>query len=95
MQRLIVGSCATALSLPMTRNGPGRKERETIMTQPNNRQPTHRLYIVKGEGENARWTDIGAAWTNIDGKGFSISLDAIPLGGRIVMREITGKEGQS
>ena len=57
------------------------------MTTPTSRQPTHRLYLVKGDDEHARWTEIGAAWSNRDGQGFSISLDAVPLGGRIVMRD--------
>ena len=52
------------------------------------RKPTHRLYRVDGEGKSARWTEIGAAWPNQDGKGFSLSCEVIPLGGRIVMREI-------
>lgn len=65
-------------------------------TSPTNRQPTHRLYLVKGEGEASHWTEIGAAWANTDGKGFSINLDAIPVTGRIIMRENTnGKEAQS
>lgn len=54
-----------------------------------NRAPTHRLYHVRGDGDVARWIEIGAAWPNRDGNGFSLSLDAIPTGGRIVMRAIT------
>ena len=57
--------------------------------------PTHRLFIVKGDDQNARWTEIGAAWVNRDGQGFTLQLDAIPTTGRIVMREITDKEAQS
>ena len=63
-----------------------------------NRAPTHRLYVVKGEGEQTRWTEVGAAWPNRDGHGFSIMLDAVPLGGRLVLREIADSEetgGQS
>ena len=52
-------------------------------------KPTHRLYRVDGEGKTTRWTEIGAAWPNKDGHGFSISCDVIPLSGRIMMREIT------
>ena len=52
-------------------------------------KPTHRLYRVDGEGKTAFWTPIGAAWPNRDGEGFSISCDAVPLTGRIVMRQIT------
>ncbi len=55
------------------------------------RKPTHRLYRVTGEGKSSSWTPIGAAWPNKDGKGFSVSCDAVPLTGRIVMREIVEK----
>lgn len=56
------------------------------------RKPTHRLYRVIGEGKKATWTPIGAAWQNKDGQGFSISCDAVPLHGRIVMRTITERD---
>ncbi|MFY9351150.1 MAG: hypothetical protein WBL20_04795 [Sphingobium sp.] len=52
----------------------------------NNRKPAFRLYIVNGEGEKAIWIPVGAAWSHQDGKGYSISLDAIPVTGRLVMR---------
>ncbi len=52
------------------------------------RRPTHRLYRVLGDGSSAIWTPIGAAWPNKDGLGFSLSCDAVPLTGRIVMRLI-------
>ncbi len=52
------------------------------------RKPTHRLYRVQGDGRDGIWTPIGAAWPNKDGLGFSISCDAVPLTGRIVMRTI-------
>lgn len=52
------------------------------------RKPSHRLYRVLGDGADAIWTPIGAAWPNKDGKGFSINCDAVPLQGRIVMRTI-------
>ena len=67
-------------------------EEEPIMTkqtQATNAKPTHRIYNVTGEGKSAYWTPIGAAWPNRDGAGFSITCDAIPLAGRIVMRVIT------
>ena len=56
------------------------------------KKPTHRLYRVAGEGKEAVWTPIGAAWANRDGKGFSVTMDALPVGGRVVMRVITPKE---
>jgi hypothetical protein len=51
-------------------------------------RPTHRLYQVTGNGDDAFWREIGAAWPNKDGHGFSISYNVIPLHGRIVMRRI-------
>lgn len=61
---------------------------KTQTNQPG-RKPTHRLYRVTGDDENANWTPIGAAWLHQDGDGFSIQCDAVPLQGRIVMRRIT------
>ncbi len=52
-------------------------------------KPTHRLYCVTGEGTNSRWIEIGAAWPNKDGKGYSFDIFAFPANGRPVMREIT------
>jgi hypothetical protein len=51
-------------------------------------RPTHRLFHVTGEGEQANWARIGAAWAHKDGKGFNIDLEYIPQKpGRIVLRE--------
>jgi hypothetical protein len=57
-------------------------------TSQSTRMPSHRLYRVDGEGENANWTEIGAAWPNKDGFGFSLICHAIPVGGRMVLRTL-------
>lgn len=62
------------------------------MTDTKSNKPTHAIYSVQGEGEKAHWTRIGAAWPHKDGNGFSISLDCIPLNGRIQMRIPTEAE---
>lgn len=62
------------------------------MTTNKNAKPTHRAYAVRGDGENARWTEIGAAWAHADGKGFNIPLEALPVDGRVVIREIEETE---
>lgn len=67
----------------------------TTETSTAGRKPTCRLYRVTGEGENAIWTPIGAAWRNRDSKGYSIQLDAVPLDGRIIMRAIAEKPKES
>ena len=87
------------------RDGPAVNMRETIMTTKTKsstktaplpfepvRMPTHRLYRVLGDGDGASWTPIGAAWPHRDGKGLSISCDAVPLTGRIVLRMITPRD---
>lgn len=61
------------------------------MTAETTNSPAFMLYRVDGNGPEARWTKIGAAWPNRDGKGFNILCDAVPLQGRIVMRAYTPK----
>lgn len=60
------------------------------------KRPTHILWQVNGEGEKARWTRIGAAWPNKDGKGLNLVFDAVPVTGRTVIRKIKERpaEGQ-
>ena len=53
-----------------------------------NSQPTLIAYSVKErEGKQAIWTKIGAAFPHGKGEGLTIQLDALPLGGRIVLVE--------
>ena len=47
-----------------------------------------------GEGDNAFWTKISAAWEHEDRKGFNILLTAKPLNGRLVIREPKPVEDQ-
>jgi hypothetical protein len=37
----------------------------------------------------ARWTEIGAAWPHRDGDGMTLKLTALPLDGRVYMRRPT------
>ncbi len=63
-------------------------------TKPAGQKPTHRIYIVTGEGEKSSWRPIGSAWAHKDGQGFAINVDALPLQGRIVMRIAKDKEAE-
>jgi hypothetical protein len=51
------------------------------------REPTHEAFVVTGEGTNAFWTKIGGVWPHEDVKGFNVELIALPVGGRLVIRE--------
>jgi hypothetical protein len=57
--------------------------------------PTHGVYVVQGEGDNAHWLKIGAAWLHGDGKGANLILEALPLSSKVVVREISAKDAQT
>ncbi len=49
-------------------------------------KPDFNVYALDGEGRNAFWLKIGAAWKHRDGKeGFNIQLQALPLNSRLVL----------
>ena len=56
-------------------------------------KPTYFAYAVteregSTEEENREfWTKIGAAWRHKDGKGFTVSLEAMPLNARLLLRQ--------
>jgi hypothetical protein len=67
---------------------------QTMIVKKTN-QPTHRVYAVRKTGQDASyWAEIGAAWANKDGKGFSLKLNLLPVGeADIVVREIEAEAG--
>lgn len=53
------------------------------------RRPDFGAYNVKdGANGNAYWTQVGAAWSHKDGKGYDLDLDSVPVNGRVVLREL-------
>jgi hypothetical protein len=60
----------------------------TTQTKATGTKPTHRLFVVSGEGKG-NWQPIGAAWPNRDGQGFSITVNGVSV--RFAMRTITEK----
>jgi hypothetical protein len=65
--------------------------RKQSTSESTGKAPTHGVFVVEGEGESAFWTRIGAAWSHRDGLGFNLSIAAVPLSGRLVVR--ANKEG--
>ena len=50
-------------------------------------QPTYQAYtVMKREGQDDFWLNIGAAFMHQDGDGFSVLLQALPIDGKIVLR---------
>lgn len=64
--------------------------KRTTQAKPQQAQgPLYNAYTVsdaKGEGQKGYWTKIGAMFAHEDGDGGTLVLDALPLGGRIVLR---------
>jgi hypothetical protein len=53
------------------------------------RQPTHHAYtVIKHQGRKDYWVKIGSVFPHKDGKGFNVTLQAAPLDGKIVCRDI-------
>ena len=50
-------------------------------------QPSFQAYtVIKREGQDDFWLNIGAAFRHQDRDGYNIMLQALPLGGKIVLR---------
>lgn len=49
-------------------------------------RPAFDAYVVDGDGKEAYWSKIGAAWPHDDGKGYNLQLTAIPVNGRVALR---------
>jgi len=51
------------------------------------RGPTYQAYtVIKREGQDDFWLNVGAAFEHADGKGLNIILQALPIDGKIVLR---------
>lgn len=60
------------------------------------KQSTHRAYsVIRREGQDDFWLNLGLVFPHKDGKGFNIMLQAFPLDGKIVCREITDEDQPS
>ena len=63
------------------------------MADKESRQPTHRAYsVIRREGQDDYWLNIGLVFPHKDNGGFNIMLQAFPLDGKIVCREITAED---
>ena len=63
------------------------------MAEKETAKPTHRVYtVIRREGQDDYWLNIGLAFPHKDGNGFNIVLQALPLDGKIVCREVSGDQ---
>jgi hypothetical protein len=58
--------------------------------------PTHRAFtVVKRDGQEDFWLNIGSVFMHKDNGGFNVVLQALPIDGRIVCREIDDDRSDS
>lgn len=64
------------------------------MSETTNTRPAFSVYtVVKDkEGADPFWTNVGAAFPHKDGKGYNLKLRALPVDGRLVLREYQDKK---
>ncbi|NJO34146.1 MAG: hypothetical protein HC869_14445 [Rhodospirillales bacterium] len=57
-------------------------------------QPMYRAYtLVEREHEKPFWLNIGVAFNHKDAKGFNLILQALPLTGKLVLRQYEEQPG--
>jgi hypothetical protein len=50
-------------------------------------QPSHRAYsVIKREGQDDFWLNLGVAFAHEDGEGLNILLQALPVDAKLVLR---------
>lgn len=50
-------------------------------------EPIYQAYtVIKREGQDDYWLNIGAAFAHSDGNGLNVLLQALPINGKIVLR---------
>ena len=57
-------------------------------TKTTSNKPDYLVYVVtEREGKEAFWDKVGIAYKHKDGKGINIQLQALPIDGRLSLRE--------
>lgn len=53
----------------------------------NSPQPIYQAYtVIKREGQDDYWLNVGAAFSHADGNGLNVLLQALPINGKLVLR---------
>ena len=55
---------------------PHSSSRSSVMAE--NQRPTHKVFVVEGEGDDAFWTRVGSPWRHKDEQGYNVVLSALP-----------------
>ena len=58
-------------------------------------KPSHKVFVVEGEGDSSFWHRAGSAWPHKDGKGLNLQIPTgMALSGRVVLREYTEADAE-
>jgi hypothetical protein len=80
-----------AISSGTTSNQHTERRRSTMSGE----RPSHKAFVVEGEGENAFWHRCGSAWPHKDGKGLNVQIPhGMSVSGRLVLREYTDEDAK-
>lgn len=65
-----------------------------MTTQTENKTPNYYIYFVDDTGKEPRWIRIGAGWDNLDERGVSLKIDAMPIDfkGELILRKPKAKD---
>lgn len=64
------------------------KHRSNTMSDESKRQPSHRAFLVDGEGDDAFWHRCGSAWPTKKGNGLTLVIPpGMSISGRVVLVE--------
>jgi hypothetical protein len=74
-------------SMPGANSASQHERRRSAMS---GERPSHKCFVVDGDGDSAFWTRVGSAWPHKDGKGLNLQLaSGVAVSGRVVLREFT------
>lgn len=94
LERISIHDAAVRLAAWFALPPPHVSDRSKTMSG----RPSHKVFVVEdrddmqAEETGAFWTRVGSAWPHKDGKGLNIQLRALPLNGRLVLREWTEED---
>ena len=75
-----------AISSGTVSNQHSKRRRSTMSGE----RPSHKAFVVEGEGDSAFWHRCGSAWPHKDGKGLNVQIaTGLAVSGRLVLREYT------
>ena len=67
----------------------------TTTTSSEPKAPDFVAWHVTSKGDKSYWHKVSASWMHKDKKGMTLQMEAIPINGRIVLRQLTndGEKG--